>query len=42
MEGFAFWVWIVLSTHKPIIEKFGKYPYRDLVMGRISTEEEKV
>jgi len=26
--------------HKEIIEKFGRYPHRNKILGRISTEEE--
>ena len=26
--------------HKEIIEKFGRYPHRNEILGRISTEEE--
>lgn len=36
-----FWMWTVIDVHKPIIDKFGKYPYQDVAKGRVSTEEEK-
>jgi uncharacterized protein (DUF924 family) len=26
--------------HKKIIEKFGRYPYRNKVLGRVSTDKE--
>ncbi|KAH8674288.1 hypothetical protein BX600DRAFT_457312 [Xylariales sp. PMI_506] len=38
------WCWWTLKLsdiHKPIIDKFGRYPYRNLVQGLDSTEEEK-
>jgi hypothetical protein len=34
-------MWTVLDVHKPIIDKFGKYPYQDVGKGRESTDEEK-
>jgi uncharacterized protein (DUF924 family) len=41
MEEFVFWMWTVLDVHKPIIAKFGKYPYQDVGKGRVSTDEER-
>ena len=41
MDGWFFWMWTVLDVHKPIIDKFGKYPYQDVPKGRVSTEEER-
>jgi uncharacterized protein (DUF924 family) len=26
--------------HKKVIEKFGRYPHRNIILGRVSTEEE--
>jgi hypothetical protein len=40
MDEWFFWMWTVLDVHKPIIEKFGKYPYQDVAKGRPSTDEE--
>ena len=39
---YLFWLFTVLNVHKPIIDKFGRYPYRNAGAGRVSTEEEKV
>jgi uncharacterized protein (DUF924 family) len=33
---FFFWVFRVFDAHRPIIEKFGRYPYRNNVMVNIS------
>ncbi|KAE9370386.1 hypothetical protein N431DRAFT_426748 [Stipitochalara longipes BDJ] len=41
MHEWFFWMWTVLDVHKPIIDKFGKYPYQDVPKGRVSTEEER-
>ncbi|KAH8765767.1 hypothetical protein BGZ57DRAFT_528681 [Hyaloscypha finlandica] len=41
MHQWFFWMWAVLDVHKPIIDKFGKYPYQDVAKGRESTDEEK-
>jgi uncharacterized protein (DUF924 family) len=40
----ASWCWWTLKLsdiHKPIIDKFGRYPYRNAVQGLDSTEEEQ-
>ncbi|KAF9258999.1 hypothetical protein L218DRAFT_700652 [Marasmius fiardii PR-910] len=36
-----FWMLRVFESHKPIIEKFGRYPYRNETTGREDTDEEK-
>ncbi|OAA75797.1 hypothetical protein LEL_07785 [Akanthomyces lecanii RCEF 1005] len=36
-----FWWCMILDAHWPIIERFGRYPYRNAILGRQSTEEEK-
>jgi uncharacterized protein (DUF924 family) len=41
MDEWFFWMWTVIDVHKPIIEKFGKYPYQDVAKGRLSTDEER-
>jgi uncharacterized protein (DUF924 family) len=41
MDEWFFWMWTVIDVHKPIIEKFGKYPYQDVAKGRVSTDEER-
>ncbi|XWX00142.1 hypothetical protein V2A60_008161 [Cordyceps javanica] len=36
-----FWWCMILDAHWPIIERFGRYPYRNAILGRDSTEQEK-
>ncbi|OAR01457.1 hypothetical protein LLEC1_07430 [Akanthomyces lecanii] len=36
-----FWWCMILDAHWPIIERFGRYPYRNAILGRQSTEQEK-
>ncbi|KAJ6788696.1 hypothetical protein PWT90_02418 [Aphanocladium album] len=36
-----FWWCMIIDAHWPIIERFGRYPYRNAVLGRESTEGEK-
>jgi hypothetical protein len=31
---------MILDAHWPIIKRFGRYPYRNAIFGRVSTEEE--
>lgn len=40
LEDFVFWFLRLTRVHKPIIDKFGRYPYRNNSLGRISTPEE--
>lgn len=39
--SWGFWLTKLMDVHKPIIDRFGRYPYRNAVQGLISTEEEK-
>lgn len=41
LEDFVFWMWTVLDVHKPIIVKFGRYPYQDVAKGRVPNDEER-
>jgi uncharacterized protein (DUF924 family) len=41
MEDFAFWLWTVMDVHKPVIESFGRYPYKNSAMGREETDRER-
>jgi uncharacterized protein (DUF924 family) len=41
MEDFMFWWMLIKDVHKPIIVEFGRYPYRNAVVGIVSTEKEK-
>jgi uncharacterized protein (DUF924 family) len=40
MDDFIFWVLRLFLVHTPIIRAFGRYPYRNNSVGRVSTEEE--
>lgn len=37
----AFFVIMVQEVHKPIIDRYGRYPYRNAIEGRDSTESER-
>ncbi|KAJ7361301.1 hypothetical protein DFH08DRAFT_843707 [Mycena albidolilacea] len=40
----AIWSWWILKlmdVHKPIVDRFGRYPYRNAIRGLKSTDEEK-
>ncbi|MCJ1237853.1 hypothetical protein MMC14_005840 [Varicellaria rhodocarpa] len=41
MEDLVFWFLMLFDVHFPIIKTFGRYPYRNSVLGRDSSEEEK-
>ncbi|EPS41446.1 hypothetical protein H072_4660 [Dactylellina haptotyla CBS 200.50] len=36
-----FWLACVMDVHKPPLDKFGRYPYRDRASGRATTAEEE-
>jgi uncharacterized protein (DUF924 family) len=38
----AFWRFMRMDLHYPIVKKFGRYPYRNRELGRLSTAEEEV
>lgn len=40
MGEYAFWWCRTLDAHWPIIEHFGRYPYRNAILGRETTEAE--
>ncbi|KAK4174395.1 hypothetical protein QBC36DRAFT_333742 [Triangularia setosa] len=40
-EEWAFWAGMLMDCHKPIIDRFGRYPWLNAIMGRASTEEEE-
>lgn len=42
MKEFAFWYQMLMDIHRPIIVKFGRYPYRNSQQGRDDTEDEKL
>lgn len=37
----GFWIQELMDTHKPPLDKFGRYPYRNWVLGRDMTPEEE-
>lgn len=37
---FYYWFCLLMDAHPPIIKRFGRYPYRNGAVGRVSTEEE--
>lgn len=40
VEGYAYWMCMVMDVHFPIVKRFGRYPYANLWSGRGDTEEE--
>lgn len=41
ITNWTFWWCMILDSHWPIIKRFGRYPYRNAILGRVSTDEEK-
>lgn len=41
MGDFVWWLRMLFDCHRPIIDKFGRYPYRNGANGRASTDAEK-
>lgn len=41
LSEWAYWWCMIKDAHWPIIRRFGRYPYRNAILGRDSTEEEK-
>ncbi|KAK4202033.1 hypothetical protein QBC40DRAFT_347389 [Triangularia verruculosa] len=41
MEQWVFWAGMLMDCHKPIVDRFGRYPWLNAITGRISTEEEE-
>ncbi|KAK3317530.1 hypothetical protein B0T19DRAFT_435147 [Cercophora scortea] len=39
-QGFAYWMCMLMDVHKPIVDRFGRYPYRNAFFGREDTVEE--
>lgn len=42
LASWTFWWCMILDAHWPIINKFGRYPYRNAILGRESTREEEI
>jgi len=40
-EEFEYWLLTVMDVHRPIVERFGRYPYHNRDQGRSSTPEEE-
>ncbi|KAH8896872.1 hypothetical protein GQ53DRAFT_743398 [Thozetella sp. PMI_491] len=40
LAEYAYWICMLLDIHKPIVDKFGRYPYRNGFFGREDTPEE--
>jgi len=40
-ESWTFWMTMLMDIHKPIIDRYGRYPYRNAICGRDSTTEER-
>ncbi|KAK7029360.1 hypothetical protein VNI00_014614 [Paramarasmius palmivorus] len=38
---FFFWLFRVFDAHRPIIERYGRYPYRNVAQGRETSEAEE-
>ncbi|EJD42709.1 hypothetical protein AURDEDRAFT_67328 [Auricularia subglabra TFB-10046 SS5] len=41
MQDFAYWFMMLIDCHYPIIRTYGRYPYRNGILGRVSTEQEE-
>jgi hypothetical protein len=41
LTGMAYWTCMLMDIHKPIVDKFGRYPYRNAFFGYEDTMEEK-
>lgn len=39
-ERWTFWVGMLMDIHKPIVDKFGRYPYLNAILGREWQQEE--
>jgi hypothetical protein len=41
-EGWTFWMGMLMDVHKPIVDRFGRYPYLNSMLAREGTPEEEV
>lgn len=41
LQAFAYWMCMLMDVHKPIVDRFGRYPYRNAFFGRKDTPEEE-
>ncbi|KAK0666397.1 hypothetical protein QBC41DRAFT_398082 [Cercophora samala] len=40
-EEWVFWAGMLMDCHRPVVERFGRYPWLNAITGRASTEEEE-
>ncbi|KAK0631521.1 hypothetical protein B0T14DRAFT_384331, partial [Immersiella caudata] len=40
IQDYTYWVFMLMDVHKPLVERFGRYPYRNAYFGREDTAEE--
>jgi uncharacterized protein (DUF924 family) len=41
VQMYAYWMCKLMDIHKPVVNKFGRYPYRNAYFGRQNTPEEE-
>lgn len=41
VQGYTYWMGMLMDVHKPIVDHFGHYPYRNVLVGREDTPEEE-
>jgi uncharacterized protein (DUF924 family) len=41
VQMYAYWMCKLMDIHKPVVDKFGRYPYRNAYFGRQNTLEEE-
>jgi uncharacterized protein (DUF924 family) len=40
VQMYAYWICKLMDIHKPVVDKFGRFPYRNAYLGRQNTPEE--
>ncbi|KAH8886075.1 hypothetical protein GQ53DRAFT_750867 [Thozetella sp. PMI_491] len=41
VQLYAYWICKLMDIHKPVVDKFGRYPYRNIYFGRENSPEEE-
>ncbi|KAK3311716.1 uncharacterized protein B0T15DRAFT_83518 [Chaetomium strumarium] len=41
VQDYTYWMCMLMDVHKPIVDRFGRYPYRNAYFGRDDTPEEE-
>jgi uncharacterized protein (DUF924 family) len=41
IQDYTYWVFMLMDVHKPLVDRFGRYPYRNAYYGREDTAEER-